>query len=286
MHIERGSRTKAFVPVELLAIVAIIFLFATIALPAIARLKKTTLTARCLDNHRQLARAFQLYATDNDGKCANNFTIPDTIASFTTGRFNNWANNVMTWTASGSLEDRSVTNVDWAAKSLLHPYTDGDIAIYSCPADVYLSPVQRSRGYKHRLRSISMNAIIGASSMDPISPAGRSWGWGGQYRQWLKLRDIPNPAKTWLTIDEHPDSVNDGFFINDSSAQYWGDFPGTLHGNATSFSFIDGHVEFHPWRGRGARVRVSYGYQFTQRTDDGTRQDLKWYNDRVGFVRY
>jgi prepilin-type processing-associated H-X9-DG protein len=285
MRIERQSSANGFVPVELLAIFTIVILLASIALPTIARFKAKMLTTKCLNNHRQLARAFQLYATDNDGRCPNNFIIPDTERAIITSQYNNWANNIMTWSASGTVVDRSVTNVDWAAKSLLHPYTDGDIAIYSCPADNYISPVQKARGYKRRVRSIAMNAVLGANSFVAGSNAGRSWGWGGQYRQFLKLRDVANPAKTWLTIDEHPDSLNDGFFITEG-LQYWGDFPGTLHGNGTSFSFVDGHVEFHLWRGRATRVRVNFGYQFTQRTDDATRRDLKWYNERVGLVRY
>ena len=286
MRVERGCRTGGFVPVELLAIITIVLLFATIALPMIARVKARMLTTKCLNNHRQLARAFQLYATDNVGKCPNNFIIPDTERAIVENSFDTWANNIMTWTAGGTVMDRSVTNTVWAGKSLLHPYTDGDVSVYSCPADRYLSPVQRARGYNHRVRSVSMNALVGNVTKTPTSTPWRSWGFGGQYRQWLKLRDIPNPAKTWLTIDEHPDSLNDGFFINDPATPYWGDYPGTLHGNGTSFSFADGHVEFHPWRSRSVRARVSFQYVFQPRTDVATRQDLKWYHERAGLVRY
>jgi hypothetical protein len=33
-----------------------------------------------------------------------------------------------------------------------------------------------------------------------------------RHRQFLKQTDVPNPAMTWVTLDEHPDTINDGFF--------------------------------------------------------------------------
>ena len=31
------------------------------------------------------------------------------------------------------------------------------------------------------------------------------------YRQFLKAGSIPNPSGLFVTLDEHPDSINDGF---------------------------------------------------------------------------
>src|SRR5687768_11141502 len=104
----------------------------------------------------------------------------------------------MTWGRS-STEDRSVTNRAWAASGRVHPYTSGDILIYKCPADTYLSPAQRAGGYQQRLRSVAMNALMGQPERTPNS-SGRSWAFDGQYRQWLKAKQIPRPDATWLTI--------------------------------------------------------------------------------------
>jgi hypothetical protein len=34
---------------------------------------------------------------------------------------------------------------------------------------------------------------------------------------------------TWVTVDEHPDTINDGFFIVDINASQWGDGVASYH---------------------------------------------------------
>ena len=49
----------------------------------------------------------------------------------------------------------------------------------------------------------------------------------------------------WVTIDEQPDSLNDGqFYIEDKTD--WIDFPACYHNKAGGVSFADGHSEFLP----------------------------------------
>jgi prepilin-type processing-associated H-X9-DG protein len=284
---QRSSGSHGFVPIEVLAIVAVVFLLMAIALPAASKLKSRSGSFRCSVNHKQIAHAWQLYAHDNGGRSANNFILPDTEAAIVTGRFDTWANNIMTWGASGgSTADRSVTNLAWAAKGLLHPYTSGDVWLYKCPSDVFISAVQRQRGHQKRVRSVSMNAMIGRVSNVADSNSGRSWGFGGVYRQWLKARDIPDPAMTFLTLDEHPDSINDGFFISDPNAPTWGDIPATLHSGATTFSFADGHAETRKWRSATSRYPVRFVYPQPRTFDAAGRQDFAWYVSRMGLVRY
>ena len=40
--------------------------------------------------------------------------------------------------------------------------------------------------------------------------------------QFLKAGSIPNPAGLFVTLDEHPDSINDGYFPNRSSPDLYG----------------------------------------------------------------
>ena len=284
MCLRHGLQTRAFVPIELLAIVASTLWLAGIVLPAIARSSTTARATRCLNNHKQLAHAWQLYALENDGQCVNNYTIPDTMLVMQNGTFENWVNNIMTWGAT-SFEDSSVTNRAWAAKGRLHPYTDGDILVHKCPADNFLSPVQRQRKFDLRLRSVAMNSLVGQNFRPPRLD-GRSWGSGGTYRQWLKLPEIPQPAKTWVTIDEHPDSINDGFFIIEPGSTIWADTPGTFHRNATPFSFADAHVELRKWRSTAAQMPVRYRWDFPRTIGAAGRADFAWYLDHTGLVRY
>lgn len=58
---------------------------------------------------------------------------------------------------------------------------------------------------------------------------------------------------TWVLIDEHPDSINDGFFViqmigfPDASAAQLPDFPASYHNGAGGLSFADGHAEIRKW---------------------------------------
>jgi prepilin-type processing-associated H-X9-DG protein len=81
-----------------------------------------------------------------------------------------------------------------------------------------------------------------------------------QYRSFLKMSDFnrPGPSRTWVVIDEHPDSINDGLFgvkmppaalwNAGTGTAVWDDSPGSQHGGSCSLSFADGHVEIKKWQ--------------------------------------
>lgn len=130
-----------------------------------------------------------------------------------------------------------------------------------------------------------MNTLIGSPSLSSQT-TDRSWGFGGAYRQFLRVRDIPAPAMTWLSVDEHPDSINDGFYINTPGASTWGDLPGTLHAGSTPFSFADGHVQLRQWQSATSKYRVQFRYPNVRPFDVAGRKDFAWYLEHSGFVRY
>ena len=282
----RRPRQGGFTLIELLVVIAIIAILASMLLPALAKAKAKAQGISCLSNNKQLVLGWQLYGGDSEERCDNNFTIPGTQEAITTKKFNNWVNNIMTWTAGSDIDSRSVTNVEWVRNGVLGPYTAGAVGIYQCPADKFVSPAQRRAGWARRLRSNSMNALFGRSNNDPgdLTAKGQSWYASGAYRQFIRTGDVPMPSMTWMTVDEHPDSVNDGFFIVDIAATQWGDLPASYHNGACGFSFAHGHAEVKKWQSATSVVPVTTSGFSVRPFDAKGKLDFAWYRERTQFI--
>lgn len=75
------------------------------------------------------------------------------------------------------------------------------------------------------------------------------------YMTYSKLSAIRVPTQTWVFIEEHPNSINDGAFAvtmadtQPDSALVIVDFPASFHNGACGISYSDGRAEIHKWRG-------------------------------------
>lgn len=255
------TTTAAFTLIELLVVITLIAVLAALLLPALTKSKAKADSLTCVNNLRQLTIAWQLYADDNNDWLVNNHGVPETLA-----RRQTWANNVEDWLAS---DDN--TNLVYLTDSKLGPYANRSAAIYKCPADREPAP------NGPRSRSMSMNAMIGnpGELTNRFNPA---------YVQFYRKADVANPAGIFVFLDEHADTINDGFFVNQLDAQVWGNLPASYHNGAANFSFADGHLESHRWLVPGTMRPVTHARIGTFPASPTT--DFDWLKARTSVRRF
>jgi prepilin-type N-terminal cleavage/methylation domain-containing protein/prepilin-type processing-associated H-X9-DG protein len=223
-----------FTLLELLVVIAIIAVLAAILLPALSRGRMQAQGIQCLGNTRQLLLAWLLYAHEQDDRLPYNLGMTEGGPRTPL----NWVNNVMTWDLSP--DNTNLATITGASLGLY----SGSASIYRCPADDVLSAAQRAAGWDARIRSYSMNAMVGNAG--DFSTNGFNVNNPG-YVQFFKITQIPQPAEIFVFLDEHPDSINDGYFLERDYYPEWHDLPASYHNGAAAFSFADGHSALHRW---------------------------------------
>ncbi|MGH9646962.1 MAG: H-X9-DG-CTERM domain-containing protein, partial [Bryobacteraceae bacterium] len=91
----------------------------------------------------------------------------------------------------------------------------------------------------------------------------------------------PSPAMAFAFLDVSEREICDGaFFLMPMGAaggdQMYNDIPSDRHAQGGNFSFVDGHVEHHPWR--WPKPYVS-SHVLVANNDD--LQDMRWLQERL-----
>ncbi len=241
---------KAFTLLELLVVVVIIGTLAALILPALTKAKQKAQGISCMNNSRQLALAWVMYADDYAGVLAPNRHGNDAKSA---SNPDNWVSGWLDWSRNSD-NTNSLFLTD-PAFAKLSPYCKQSAKLYKCPADQAQSPLNPGP----RVRSVSMNAALGDGNKANFA------NWIPTFFFAKKLVELthPVPSLAWVFVDEHPDSINDGcFFVNPHSAgrnASWKDLPASYHNGAGGFAFADGHAEIRRWVDPRTKRSVTLG---------------------------
>jgi prepilin-type N-terminal cleavage/methylation domain-containing protein/prepilin-type processing-associated H-X9-DG protein len=272
-------RHKGFTLIELLVVIAIIAILAALLLPALTRAKLKAQGIGCMNNTKQLALAWRLYAEDNRD------SLP---FAYSYG-----ANAPYVWVQGGLDDANPAANDNWnydttIKKGAIWPYCGNSLTIWHCPADISFG--RTPQGLRVPRRSVAMNNWVGGNGDSPETAYKGYWGLNSPKSiVFRKLSSMlsPGPAMTFVILDERWDSINDAYFVNqmdgypDPAKTYIVDYPASYHGGACGFAFADGHSEIHKWRDSRTTPPLKSGLSLNIASPNNP--DVLWMQQRCSY---
>jgi prepilin-type N-terminal cleavage/methylation domain-containing protein/prepilin-type processing-associated H-X9-DG protein len=263
----RRCHRIAFTLIELLVVIAIIAILAGLLLPALSRAKAKGQSAVCQSNLKQLMLGWTQYATDNDDRLAGSISVGQ-------------VNQPGSWVLGNAKQDRTTSNI---TLGVMFRYTPA-VGAYRCPADH--STVTGENGL-WRTRSYTQNGWMNSSQ-----DAGTAGGWDPSHFRSMpqKLSQIvrPPPTGTFVFIDEHEETIDDGLWNTPPRGltapgvpvlardwdPVWDNLPAVRHSQGANIAFADVHVDHHKWRWPNRKWNSdSNGLKIANQLD---QQDLIW----------
>ncbi|MBE0536592.1 MAG: prepilin-type N-terminal cleavage/methylation domain-containing protein [Phycisphaerae bacterium] len=264
---------KGFTLIELLVVIAIIALLLAILIPALNTVKQQATGVVCMANLNGIAKAWYLYAEDNDTKLCNGHVPREATyanAAFwksTTSYGGPYADNA--WFVNPPhREDGTYTGdpipcpLDDEKRGILSgvlgSYVDNDKA-WHCPGDKnFLNPTGRG-GW----RSYSITGLMhGEQPNDPKCVD--------------KMGEIVTPAMKIVFLENTDDrGWNMGSWIMNYTTPSWNDPLAIFHNDRSTIGFADGHAEKQQWLD-GDTIRRAGG----ESNAPSLGRDLQWMANR------
>lgn len=223
-------KREGFTLIELLVVIAIIALLMAILMPALQRAREQGRRAVCLNNLKQLAMAWIMYADENDDKLVNGAAGYSDVQTSWGDHKNETAWVGTCWHSNYQQgeqlpEDEQKIEIK---KGALWPYVK-DLKLYRCPTGL------RGELLTYAIM-FSMNAVN-----HPATQGVR----GAHIKKRSEIHS-PAPAYRLVFIDEGW-VTPDAFAVHYDTEQWWDD-PPVRHGDGVNVSFADGHSDYWKWK--------------------------------------
>ena len=258
-----------FTLVELLVVISIIALLMAILLPALARAREQGKRSVCLNYQRQLTAAWMMYADDNSDK----------IVCGDAEEYGDWETSTLLYACPGTDPTNShcrekpwVLN-DWDSTLTLAQKKDKimngalfrfvkDIKAYKCP-----------RGNADEVRTYSLPDGMNCKviSGDPTNGVGSG---AVLIKNRLQIR---KSYERFVFVENGGllTGTMGGWTVYVTRYAWW-DIPSARHGDGTTFSFVDGHAEYHKWLEPTTFADIKKGISSSGNPVHDGNKDIRW----------
>ena len=245
---------------------AVVALLGLLLLPVFGDSERNSRAAVCSINIKRLIEGWSAFPADHADALPFNANAPigqydwcgSSFMDLTQSNPNNW--NHALYTKRGQL---------W-------PYVL-DTSAFSCPDDP--TRARASSGpdigrYVPRIRSYSMNSWIGDGA------SGWLFNSPGVIQVIANRSQVRQPDQTFVFIEEHPDSINDGMLyvdmVSTGPATRIIDYPAAYHYLGANLSFADGSVRYRQWVDPRTTPPPHYNNSLSLNVSSPRNLDVAW----------